>query len=223
MTADLDFTGQSCFIPIGKMITSGVTSSFNGTFDGNGYMISGLTINNVEKGDHDTMHYRNSGLFGIVDGGTIKNVTICDSNITGRVWVGAVAGYCSDSVISGCTVLDTVIVGDNSVENQSAIYVGGIVGQMYDSEIEGSLISSAEITVCDVYKGSSLYVGGLFGALSFSGSDGYFETDGACFDGTIFIDVSVSVAKAEIGGIIGSDFDSSTVQTSVVNKCSNGG
>ena len=46
----------------------GHSGGFTGVFDGNGHTISGLTI-------------RNDGLFGMIDGGTIKNVNIENNNV----------------------------------------------------------------------------------------------------------------------------------------------
>ena len=57
---------------------------FSGIFDGNGHTISGLRI---EGRTAD-----NSGLFGYVYDGTIKNLTLKDINISAGSYTGGIAG-----------------------------------------------------------------------------------------------------------------------------------
>lgn len=67
---DIDCTDQSAspgFTPIG-----GGGGSFSGSFDGNGFTISNLTINQ----DVNDFYSQYVGLFGRVDGGTISNLRI---------------------------------------------------------------------------------------------------------------------------------------------------
>lgn len=76
-TADIDLTGWSC-APIGT-----ASSPFKGTYDGNGYTISGLTLNSSSS-------YQ--GLFGY-NKGTIRNVTLDEScTVSGSGFTGAIAG-----------------------------------------------------------------------------------------------------------------------------------
>lgn len=58
LTADVDF-GVFFWNPIGT-----VDDPFTGTFDGNGHVIKNLQVDGLDR----------IGLFGVVDGGTIKNV-----------------------------------------------------------------------------------------------------------------------------------------------------
>ena len=89
---------------------------YAGTFDGGGNTITGLTINK------STM---NVGLFAsIAEGGTVKNLTLDDVNITASSSnVGAIAGE-NRGIIENCSVSGSV--------TSSRMYsdcVGGIVGQ----------------------------------------------------------------------------------------------
>ena len=89
---------------------------YAGTFDGGGKTITGLTINK------STM---NVGLFAsIAEGGTVKNLTLDDVNITASSSnVGAIAGE-NRGIIENCSVSGSV--------TSSRMYsdcVGGIVGQ----------------------------------------------------------------------------------------------
>lgn len=90
--------------------------NYAGTFDGGGKTITGLTINK------STM---NVGLFAsIAEGGTVKNLTLDDVNITASSSnVGAIAGE-NRGIIENCSVSGSV--------TSSRMYsdcVGGIVGQ----------------------------------------------------------------------------------------------
>lgn len=61
---------------------------FKGTFDGNGYTISGL--NSTEQ----ALQYKpDTGLFGATEGATIKNLTIASADIQSDIRGGIVAGY----------------------------------------------------------------------------------------------------------------------------------
>ena len=85
-------------------------SEFFGTFDGNGYTISGLYINGTES---------NVGLFGYVgNGGKITKLRIADSYVKGNENVGAVCGY-NFGTISECYVKSNVA---------ATKYAGGVCG-----------------------------------------------------------------------------------------------
>lgn len=69
LTADANLGGEE-WMPIGNGTRSGQTytgNAFKGTFDGNGKTISGLKISERSN---------SAGLIGVLDGGTIKNVTL---------------------------------------------------------------------------------------------------------------------------------------------------
>jgi len=94
LTADIDASGYE-----------GTAVTFAGTFDGAYYTISGLK----------------TPLFGIVDGGTVKNVVLSgvDINKTGNV--GAICGTAKgEAKIYNCGILDGTVQGGTNV--------GGLVG-----------------------------------------------------------------------------------------------
>ncbi|MBQ8784216.1 MAG: hypothetical protein IJZ57_10660 [Clostridia bacterium] len=128
---------------------------FAGSFDGNGYVISGLYI----ESDADYV-----GLFAnIKAGGKVKNVHLevleeaqgfGFSGITGSAFVGGIAGYCEavDGIIN-CSVEGGVISGERAV--------GAIVGELASSKLDGcvatSVVKSAESAggLVGVTKGNS--------------------------------------------------------------------
>lgn len=114
------------------------SNSYNGTFDGNGHTISGLSIGGNEN-------YQ--GLFSYVgSNGTIKNLTLSNVDIHGNENVGGVAGYNLGKIL-GCTVSGTV-KGDSKA-------CGGIAGFSKNGFIIGCA-SSCSVT-------GDKYVGGVVG------------------------------------------------------------
>ncbi|MDD6735018.1 MAG: S-layer homology domain-containing protein, partial [Clostridiales bacterium] len=138
---------------------------FSGVLDGNGYKISGIKINSNDE---------NVGLFAVLEGGTVKNLTV-DAEITAKRNVGIIAGINDGGIIEGCTVTGAVsaktgsgggICGSNSgtvvdclsaVKSVSAgVCAGGIAGQNY-SGISRCLSACESVT-------SDMYAGGVAGS-----------------------------------------------------------
>ena len=91
------------------------TKLFKGTFDGNGYTITGLKIT---SGSY-------IGLFGYVgEGATIKNVNLVGANVFGVKRVGALIGQIKgNATVSNCTVDSTShVTGSDS-------NTGGLIGE----------------------------------------------------------------------------------------------
>ena len=108
--------------PIGNDVSSYSSTPFSGHFNGNGYTVSGIYINCSES-------YQ--GLFGYVDGGTIKNLGIIDSYVAGCTYVGGVAGSISNSVSKVQYCYNTGCVSGNTA-------VGSIVGFSYNSSTKAT-------------------------------------------------------------------------------------
>ena len=74
--------------PIGEVTETTpftVINSFNGTYDGDNHIISGIYIDNQSMS--------NLGFFRIVEGATIKNLTLSDNYIRGNKYVAVLVGY----------------------------------------------------------------------------------------------------------------------------------
>jgi len=128
LTQDLDLGGftvnNGSWNPIGwyqneEELEHQVAHSFQGTFDGGGNTIRGLRIMDL------TRDLRNVGLFGSIDGGTVKHLTIEADDICGTDRVSVLAGTISgDSVIYDVTV-SGYLHGERRRNGGSA---GGIAG-----------------------------------------------------------------------------------------------
>jgi hypothetical protein len=142
LVADLDLAGL-VFYPIGSK-----DYPYVGVFDGNGHMISHLTV----KGD------RHVGLFGCLrPGAEVKDLGVVDVNITGLgYYVGGLVGY-NGGIVTNCYSTGAVSGGS---------YVGGLVGQNWHGSV-AQCYSTAAV------KGTGPVVGGLVGcnALLASGGD----------------------------------------------------
>lgn len=117
-TADIDF--ESNDITANMIGTS--TVPFKGTYDGDGNALQNVFI---------TAAADNAGVFGYVDGGTIKKLTVSGSIASSKNNVGAIVGQMTDGTISGCT-------SSAIINASSSARVGGIVGYMVSGTIGSS-------------------------------------------------------------------------------------
>jgi len=123
------------FEPVGYF--DGSHHPFTGTFDGQGYVITGLYIN------RPSTYF--VGFFGNNNYATIKNVGLEDVDITGT-YVGGLVANTHYGSISNCHITGNV---------NGASYVGGLVRGLFHSTVTDSY-STANV------NGTS-YVGGLAG------------------------------------------------------------
>jgi filamentous hemagglutinin family protein len=116
-----DVWGGRGFAPIGNY-DAGNTLAFNGSFNGNGHVISGLTI---DRPDQDY-----AGLFGRAwEDASISNVGLVDVSIVGNDNVGALVGW-SYANVSGVFVQGGDVTATGS---QAGGLIGGNSGTIADS------------------------------------------------------------------------------------------
>ena len=157
LTGNIDLSDISNWQPIGDF-----TNRFTGSFDGNGYNISGVS----------STGYRFAGLFGYVENADISNVGVLVGNISSsssNSYSGGLVGYASNSPISNSYA---IVTGDISSSSSSHFsYSGGLVGRAYESPISnsyavvGGSISSSSSTLSSS-SSYSTYSGGLVGSAS---------------------------------------------------------
>jgi len=147
--ADITYDGtENNYTPIG----TSSSNRFRGTFDGDGHTVSGININS-DNG------YQ--GLFGYVDGGTVKNVTLASSTITGHHFIGGIAGYIYDGTVQNCRVESNVTIGAYVDYSNNH---GGIAGQASGTSTVSGCISAA--TVTNSNKSNCQYYGGIVGIVN---------------------------------------------------------
>ena len=194
LTADIDLTDVA-WTPIG----SSNLNQYKGTFDGNGDTIRNLTYNK-------TINY--AGLFGFVgSGGTIQNVGLVNSSITGRNYVGGIVGFLYGGTISKCCNMGAV---------SGTTDVGGIVGRCQSGSIE-NCYSMANVTantsnaggICGYNYSATItntYVGKnkTITAGTFAGGICGYNNSGT-LTSCHTIDISSVSSSTYCGGLVGKD------------------
>jgi hypothetical protein len=198
------------------------SASFTGSFDGQGYTIANLSINNTTG---------NQGMFGIIGNGWVKNLGLTNVSITGNANVGGLVGV-NSGTIQNCYTAGTVkgtdnnvggLVGVNNSFVQKCYSTANVEGKGYTGGIAGSN-SSATILDCyatgNVTSFNSGYAGGIAGS---NNNDSLIQncyatgtvTSGAFFAGgvvgnnnaitrnTVALNTTVRVEQNSIGRITG--------------------
>ena len=201
VTADF----KNNWVPIG---TSG--KSFQGTFDGNGKSITGMTISST------SVHH--VGLFGYLYGATVKDLTMADERDTQTInwetiptssdnnnyYLGSVAGWVKSGKIINCHNKCAVSF---SVSGKAGI-VGGIAGMIAENSVLSTCSNSGAITV----DGSPVMGGGIAGESAQSSIVSCFNT------GDVSATSNTNTAYA--GGIVGdSDLNGDSNTPSHISYC----
>lgn len=152
---DLDFTDIAFETPF--------SSSFSGSFDGQGYTISNVTFDKVST---------YTGIFGFISTGTIENLNFDNITIgtaeepltmTTSTRVGIISGYVAGtaSVIKDVTITNSQI----HIEVGSTIhmYVGGAVGEQR-GKLEDITLENVEVNLTSTSYGR-VKLGGVVGYL----------------------------------------------------------
>ena len=197
--ADIDLNNME-WTPIGTS-----DAPFKGTFDGNDMTISNLNVNMPGKS--------NAGLFGFTRDGEIKNLTVENATVVGRLNVGVVAGTPYTSKFTNITVKGTVKVDGMS-------YVGGVGGKnayanWTDITVDvkdGSYVKADSVENGSAYRS---YVGGVVG---FNGEGGHTFKN-------ITSNIDVIGTVCDIGGVFGiahygNNFENITCTGDVTNLVS---
>lgn len=206
--------------------------SFKGTFDGNGYTISGLKYKeDLTKPIPDT------GLFAWTEGATIRNLVIEDADIEADARAGIVVGYAENTTIENVKVESSglaVRAADNVllIGTDLGVCGGGIVGEainsvMYNCEVNNCFIRTNNTSGVAALAGKDLVLGGIAGSASSStieycrviGDEPYGENNDAKTRISLYYDVVANVVGGNTlyaGGIAGKITD----QTEIIDSFS---
>lgn len=183
-------------IGAGTRKSSGIaegSTPFAGTFDGAGHVISGLKIASTQSADFAI------GLFGILDGATVKNLTVADAEVT--VPQSELAGILCGMMANDATASGVSVSG--SVSGKAG--VGGIAGRMTLSGTIENCENSASVAAADGVGNA----GGIVGAAYYTTPTGRMAVTGCRNSG------SISGTDC-IGGIAG-------LSAAFVSNCENSG
>ena len=192
---NLDLNNEENWTPIG--VSS--SAKFSGTFNGQGYTISNLTIDSESN---------NIGLFGYISG-SISNLNLENVNVKGNQYVGALAGYASAGTVSKVSVIGGEVEGTN--------FVGGLLGRSYvveksfsDVDVRGisnlgGLVGYQGANISNCYSTSRAFATSRVGGLV-----------GYAYAGTITNSYAVGYVEGttEVGGLKGANNGTRTVTNS---------
>lgn len=178
---------------MGKYNSESYQNEFAGTFDGAGYMISGLKAEN--------------GLFAALSAtGVVKNVTV-SGDIQGEGNVGGIVGT-NAGLIENCLFT-------GSIQNTKTYSTGGIAGRCSTGTgIIRNCVNMANISFTGaLYTATQVNLGGIVGYTYGEVSNCYNRGE---------LSANASYAQA-VGGIVGSMRASSTTGSATVSNCYNAG
>lgn len=192
MMGNVDLEGVD-WTPIGTE-----DSPFTGVFNGNGYVISNLTIN-----ANDGVDTQNVGFFAVTDGAELSNIKLENATIVTpetytKGCVGALVGLAKG------TTFENIEVQADVTGHQK---VGGVVGAIVSNGDEAAEVYFKDVHA-DVNIDGSFYMGGIVGHITDLGNtDVMFENCSAT--GNIDLD------RKSAGGLVGEAYE--TIVS--FNKC----
>ena len=185
LTSDLDFGNYA--------ISDTAWTIFKGTFNGNGHVIKSFSISYEDK--------TTIGLFGLVDGGEIKNVGFENVKLnftttsSERHYIGAIVGELNNGVIE-----NVYVKGSMTTSFSKDSYVGGIVGHN-NGKIKDCY---SDIIISSTSISGKSYAGGLVG-LNDASIEGSFAVGNITSHG-------YAQAFSFVGGLVGDVGDKSTIE-----------
>lgn len=141
------------FEPIGNIYYDHgwVYEYFSGVYDGGGYSISNLYINNPVSRETTL------GFFRIVENAIVQNLILDNFSIYGEANVGLLCGRMANSYINSVSLTGDITISGN--------YAGGLSAKAENSIIRNST-TNVNITIPNHNKTSNKDIGGFVGVLS---------------------------------------------------------
>lgn len=176
LTADIDLNHHE-WKPIGSRY------QFKGTFDGQNHTVSNMKCTTSQC----------AGLFGLLNGATVQDVTVSGSvsfaATTEVGYLGGIAGNVVSSTITGCTNRCTVSATGN--EHQS--YVGGIAGYVLNQDTGGTSTLSGNTNTGSVSPNEHQFsrAGGIIGSAVSNVSNSSITLTGNTYSGGTPSDVCI--------------------------------
>lgn len=185
--------------------TGYIGNPFKGIFDGKEHTIEGLRI--AGSSSNDVL-----GLFGIVDGGEIRNVILSEMsiNVVEAADIGGIVGHLTNGTVSGCDVSGSI-----TVETSDGKYyhgVGGIVGFMMLNGMITNCDNSATIgatTPIDTSDPTVENLGGIVGSAYYSEAGSRMEVSYCSNSGSV-------TGTKYVAGIAG-------MSSAFITECTNSG
>ncbi len=195
LTGNVDFS-DAVLVPFGTS-----TYPFTGTFDGNGYSLYNVSINNVEC----------SGVIGYMTAGTVKNLSVSYKDMTSREsfstlkYFGGIVGNVMPAsaetvIIEGCSTDGDIVLYDSST-----VYAGGIIGRVKAENGNLSATNCVSHMSFDLQTVSNSYAGGFVSYASAASSKDYIFKNCVSFGDVKLISNGVSSNAAGFAGYVNKD------------------
>lgn len=178
LTDDIDLGGAE-WIPI-YPVSGYITEAYAGTFDGGGHKISGLKINSENS---------NVGLFGAINGATVKNLEVEGNVFSSNNYVGGIVGKIQQGSVENCSFRGSVTTA------KAGGYAGGIAGYTGNSAKQNGNISGCS-NFASVQGGC---IGGITGYAKFSAVTDCYNT-------------GVLKGTGNTGGIVGQNMNNTVIK-----------
>jgi hypothetical protein len=173
--------------PIGFTPDGSGIIKWRGTFDGQGYKINGLYIEETSLNNKDY----GIGFFGTVDtGAVIKNVKFTNVFVKGLTSVGTLIGYGKPALVENVSVDGGTVISTNTGDSR----VGGIIGRLAQSSTD-SLVNKLW---SNVSVSGSKYVGGLIGHVDYTA-----DTTFIIFVKNVYTLGDTTGTSDWVGGVVG--------------------
>lgn len=219
-----DITLTTEWTPIG-LYEDGNYYPFTGTFNGDGYAIHGLNRSTMPS-FKDKHAY--CGLFCMLDGATVKNVTFTEVNFQFGLskkddsyysFVGAIAGKVKNCTILNCGVDGNYKVGSD-VDAWGNLHIGGLIGEAVENVNIKYCTNKATVTARHQY----VWAGGILGAVSGKNVSVMYSYNTGNISISTHRTLNIGVLSAAFtgaaGGIIGRVYDAQVVSVSYCyTKC----
>ena len=191
LSGNIDLSRYESWTPIGTE-----EHPFSGVFDGSSFTVTGLQIKD------ETLS--GAGLFGVIKGGAIENLTIDSPNVSAKSYVGALVGDAFTGSISNCKVSGMIAV--------SGYYkIGGLTGNGYANINDCSVAGSDGSYVSATYLEPDLEGDSVGGLIGYRG-EGSVELSGCSVSG-----VAISGTR-KVGGLAGSVYTTNVIEDCEVSS-----
>ena len=174
---NLDLSAYDAWAPIGSK-----SAPFKGTFNGQGYTISNLTVNGTSGEDW--------GLFGYVSDGAVLENMIVKGTVTGTEGVGGIVGHTYGEVTLSHLGFEGSLRATGSLTTETLGGAGGIVGRVGNGGF-GKLVS---INHC--YNKAAIICDG-------NSAGGIVGTSGHSLEVANCYNTGIVSARNKAGGIVG--------------------
>ncbi len=199
LVKDIDLAGVADGFPLGWKTGGNSIIPFTGNFDGENHTISNLTINKPTS--------EHIGLFAKLKDNSIKDLNLVDFKVTGRSYVGSLAGSVDDghnNAISNVQVKNPIIDSQGHMRDPRWVtsYAGGLIGSIRAATVTNSSIIGGTVS------GKGHTVGGLLGDTSGEILNSYAtcavngdsSSVGGLLGSGLYITISNSYATGDVGG-----------------------